>query len=237
MLSIVIPAYNEEKRIISTIQKIQSYLSSTQIPSEIIVVDDGSREPLKGILVHSNGNASLCILRNETNKGKGYAVWRGLSAAKGDVVCFTDADLSTSIEELTRVLPLMKSYDIVIGSRGMRDSTIITKQPWYRRLPGTLFPKLVRVILLPDFYDTQCGFKTFSRKALNIILPRQTIFGWGFDVEMLVIAKIHGLKVYELPITWKNYADSKLRVLSTIYSMFREVLHIRKNAQNGEYHK
>lgn len=232
-LSIVIPAYNESARIVKTLENILSYLKDKKFETELIVVDDGSSDATKAI-VEKFSERGIRLISNGTNHGKGYAVKRGMLAAKGDWILFTDADLSTPIEELDRFLEL-HDYDILIASRALRDSRIITHQPFYREFGGKLINFFVQLIALPGIKDTQCGFKLFRKNCAQKIFARQTLNGWGFDAEILFIAKRLGCRILELPVLWKNDPDTKVKPFQTGFRMLMDLVRIRVNAIKGRY--
>ena len=231
-LSIIIPVYNEEKRIVSTLEKITFYLNKKKYRYEIIIVDDGSTDRTRECIKKFK---KIRINRKRINKGKGYSVREGILMAKGDYMLFSDADLSTPIEELEAFRWHIKKYDVVIASRNLKESDIKQKQPFYRILLGKAFPLLVNLLAVPGIKDTQCGFKLFTKKAVKVIFPKQTIDGFGFDVEILFIAKKSGLRIKELPVVWINDTRSKVSVLRDPLRMLFDVLKIRINSLTGKY--
>jgi dolichyl-phosphate beta-glucosyltransferase len=235
-LSVVIPAYNEEKRISETLKKIESYLHSNHLDYEIIIVDDGSKDNTLGVIYNSVSDKSrLSVLVNEINRGKGYSVKRGMLSAKGDLILFSDADLSTPITELDKFLPLIPQYDIIIGSRGLKESNIIDYQPLYRRMMGRMFSSIVKIFSLRGISDSQCGFKLFKSSAVKKIFTNQQIERWGFDVEILYLAKKWGYSIKEMPVTWVNSKGSKLNALKDPLTMFFDILKIRFYDLSGKY--
>ncbi|NOZ80397.1 MAG: glycosyltransferase family 2 protein, partial [DPANN group archaeon] len=164
LLSIIIPAYNEENRIGSTLRAIKEYCNRKRLNYEIIIVDDGSNDRTRTI-VEKAKDRHIRLVSYGKNRGKGFAVRFGMGKARGDLLLFSDADLSTPIEELDKFLPLAERFDVLIGSRNLRGSDIRIRQPWYRRIPGKIFSIITRVLLLPGIKDSQCGFKLFTRKA------------------------------------------------------------------------
>lgn len=228
-ISIVIPTFNEENRIGNTIVSIIEYLRRSRKQSEIIVADDGSKD---NTIYHVSNKydpvVPISILSHSFNMGKGAAVKRGMMQATGDVVLFTDADLSTPIEELDRLLvELDKGFDVVIGSRGMAQSILEKRQPFYRQFMGKTFNKMVQFVVLPGIQDTQCGFKLFSRRAVNSLFPEQMLTGFAFDVEILYMARKKGLKIKEVPVTWHNATGSKVHIVRDSLKMFWNMLLIR----------
>lgn len=235
-ISIVIPAYNEEEKIGKTLEEILKYLKNRDYSYELIVIDDGSIDNtlsiVKGFI---RKNKNIRLLRNSKNKGKGYSVKKGIMSAKYPFILFSDSDLSTPILELDKMINEIKSYDIVIASRNLKKSDIAVRQPLFRTLPGKAFSLLVNLITLLGIKDTQCGFKLFKKSIAREVFPKQTINRWGFDVEILYIAKKLGYKIKEVPVTWVNSEASKLNVLKDPFFMFIELLKIRLNNFLGKY--
>ena len=235
-LSIIIPAYNEEKRIAPTITRIVNYLSTKDYHGEIILVDDGSIDKTSEVARRIVKDNRLTIIKNPVNQGKGYSVKKGILASHGEIVLFSDADLSTPIEELDNMMRWIdKGYDIVIGSRALSDSIVEVSQPWYRKIMGKIFNFLIRTFILKGFKDTQCGFKCFKREAAMQIFPLQKLSGFAFDVEMLYIAKKLGLKIREHPVRWINSPDSRVGIVSGSSSMLIDVLKVRFYDWKGYY--
>jgi dolichyl-phosphate beta-glucosyltransferase len=232
MLSIIIPAYNEEKRIVKTLGGIRDFLKDKDY--EIIVVNDGSKDGTVKV-VEELHNGRIQIINNPGNKGKGYSVKNGMLHAKGDLLLFSDADLSTPIEELEKLLPFVKEgYGVIIGSRAMKESDIKIHQPFYRELMGKFFNKIVRVLAVGGIKDTQCGFKLFTREAADKIFKLQKLDGFSFDVELLYLAKKLGFKIKEVPIVWINDEETKVSSIKDSAKMFFDLfkirwLHARKN--------
>ncbi len=237
-LSVIIPVYNEERRISKTLLDIDKYLSKQKYSYEIVVVDDGSKDRTKFVVEKFQGAIkNLGLIQNPENHGKGYVVRQGMLAAKGDFRIFTDADNSTSIDQVERMWPhFERGYDLVIGSRDIKGAVIAVKQPWYRRvLLGNTFNLLVQMICgLWGIWDTQCGFKALTKKATEDIFPKCKIDRWAFDPEILVIAKKFDYKIKEVPVTWLNDPESKVKLKSTI-KMFLDTLQIRLNLIRHKY--
>lgn len=224
-LSVVIPAYNEETRIEKTLREIQHYLSSAGYSFEIIVIDDGSKDKTSCIVEKFN---NIILLKNEKNYGKGYSVKRGILKACFDYILFTDADLSTPIKEVEKLLYYLKNnYDIAIGSRALKESKIISPQKKAREKAGKLFNVLVRRLLVPGIYDTQCGFKCFKKEAAKNIFSRGKICGFSFDVEALYIAKKLGYNIKEVPVIWENSLPSRVNILKHPLQMILELVKIK----------
>jgi dolichyl-phosphate beta-glucosyltransferase len=233
--SVVIPAYNEEKRIQETLFEADRYLSRQKYAYEIIVVDDGSTDKTFEIVENLKSRIkNLIILKNKNNQGKGSAVRQGMLAAKGAYRLFADADNSTPIIELEKLLPFAEKYDIIIGSRGMKGADIISSQPWPRKFLGNCYGLAVKIFAgLGGFYDTQCGFKIFSAKSADDIFSKCKINGWSFDVEALIMAKKLGYSVKEVPIIWSNRPGTKVRIKGMAEAIF-DLFEIRRHAAGIE---
>ena len=237
-LSIIIPAFNEERRLPKTIDNIGAYLNARPVRAEIIVVDDGSTDGTRKLLEdYQKHFPGLRIVSNERNRGKGFSVRHGMLEASGEIALFTDADLSTPIEEADKLLFALRDqgYDVAIGSRAADRSLIEIHQPAIREQAGILFNHLVRWIMGIDLSDTQCGFKAFRRKRTRLIFEQQRIEDFGFDPEILFLAKRHGLRVAEIPVRWSHDPATKVSMLSDGIGMFAELLVIRWNAARGLY--
>ncbi len=231
-ISIIIPAYNEEVRIEKTIWEIDSFLKLHGADFEIVVVDDGSQDGTSGIVRElQNHCTALRLLRLPRNCGKGAAVKAGMLHARGQFLAFTDADQSTSIDQLLKLLiPMLKDgFDIAIGSRGVRGSRVIQGQAWYRQLLGKAFGWLGKILLVRGYGDSQCGFKCFRRDAAVKIFPLVTSNTVLFDLEALLLAGLHHLRVVEVPVAWVHNPDSRLVYnVHRSVRIFRELLRLRK---------
>jgi len=233
-ISLILPAYNEEKLIDASLKKIFSYMKNKKHNFEVIIVDDGSKDnTVKKIRAIKDKH--LKVIAYSPNRGKGHAVKTGMLAAKGDLLLFLDVDLATPIEEIEKFIQITKNYDVVIASRALKESNIKIHQPFYREFIGKTFNKMVQLLAVWGIKDTQCGFKMFTRKAANIIFKRQRIHGWAFDVELLFIAKKHGLRIKEVPVTWINVADSRVNPIKSSFQMFCEIIKINSNNLKGCY--
>ncbi len=228
-ISIVIPVYNEEKRIGSTLKKIISYCKKNFDKFEIIIVDDCSNDNTLDVVKNYN----VKIIKNKENKGKGYVVKRGILAAKYGWVLFSDADLATPISELKKLVVV--DSDIIIASRNMKNSHIKVKQPFLRHIIGRLFPFLVNLVMFLGFKDTQCGFKLFKTTVAKRIVKKQLINRFAFDVELLFIAKKLGYSVKEVPIVWVDKKGSTVNALKDSFRMFIDLFKIRINDLFGKY--
>jgi dolichyl-phosphate beta-glucosyltransferase len=233
-LSVVIPAFNEVMRILPTLERVFAYLQQHFPDYEVLVVDDGSTDgTATAIEQHFGARPRLRVLSYGGNRGKGYAVRHGAVQADGDAVLMSDADLSTPIEEIEKMLPLLlQGYDMVIGSRALAQSEIRKRQPLYRESGGRFFNLLVRLIVLPDFHDTQCGFKLFRREPLLPVLQGQQINGFAFDVELIALAQALGLKVTEIPVVWINSPTSRVRWRAALRA-FADLVLIRKRLRRA----
>ena len=233
-LSIVVPAYNEALRIGPSIEAILRFITDHDIAAEVILIDDGSVDETSKIAA----SFPLRIIRNDSNRGKGYSVRRGVLESKGSWVLFTDADLSVPIDELVRLLQVAREgADVVIGSRALDRTKIAAHQSRFREIGGIFYNGMVRLILGLAIQDTQCGFKLFHREKMSAIFENQTIHGFGFDPEILFLAKRQGLTIREVPIYWGHIAGSKVRILSDGSEMFLDLARIRWNALTGRYGK
>jgi len=234
-LSIIIPAYNEQSRLPNTLEQVFHFLEKQSFKSEVVVVENGSTDKTfevaqKFVERHKN----LRVIHTE-ERGKGGAVQRGVREAGGEYVFICDADLSMPVEEISKFIPpALKDFDIAIGSREA-PGAVRYNEPYYRHLTGRVFNMLIRLMVLPNLQDTQCGFKCLRAEVARDIFPFQTITGWAFDVELLYIAHYHGYRILEIPIDWYFNADSKVRVLRDSWRMFIDLLVIRRNARRGLY--
>jgi dolichyl-phosphate beta-glucosyltransferase len=231
---VVIPAYNEAERLPPTLERVLAYLRGRGQSHEIVVVDDGSRDQTVA-RARAVGGASLTVLANEVNRGKGYSVRRGMLAARGARRLMTDADLSTPIEDLELLAARLDAgYDVAIGSRALPDSNVEIRQPWYRESMGRLFNALVRLLAVPGLKDTQCGFKLFTADAARAAFSRCHLDGFSFDVEALFLARRLGFRIAEVPVTWRNDAASRVGLWGG-FRAFPDLLHIRWNGWTGRY--
>jgi len=235
--SIVIPAYNESARLGATLEKVLAYIHAQNWNAEVIVVNDGSSDNTAEIVrTFAAKNPVVSLLENPGNRGKGYSVRNGMLHARGEVMLFSDADLSSPIEEAPKLLQALDAgTDIAIGSRWLRAETQTERQPLHRQLFGRIFNLLLRLTLGLRFKDTQCGFKAFKRAAAQAIFPRQRIEGWGFDPEILFLARKFGFSVREIAVAWAHSGDTRINPLLDGARMFVEMLHIRWNDLTGKY--
>ncbi len=239
-LSIVLPAFEEEQRLGSTLETILAYLVAEEIPAELIVVDDGSADRTADVARESAAKfpqIETKVIRYEQNRGKGHAVNVGLKAASGAIALFSDADLSTPIEEMHKLIDPIRSgdFDVTFGSRAIDRTLIGTHQPWRREQGGRIMNLIIKKMSGLEFYDTQCGFKAFNMSKFRPLLDLMTIDRFGFDVEFLFVAKHNGLRLDEIPVRWNDVAGSKVNVLRDTRRMIVELNQIRRNTNQGKY--
>jgi dolichyl-phosphate beta-glucosyltransferase len=233
-LSVVIPAFNEENRIATTLDTLLNYFAAQSYEGEIIVVDDGSTDQT-GAVVESYA-PQVTLLRYDKNRGKGYAMRRGVPQCHGQFRLVYDADGSTPIEDIEKVWPLHDAgADIVIGSRALPESNVALRQPLYRQSMGRIYNVLLRLLFLTPFKDTQCGFKSISAACADEVFPKLTTDGFGMDCEMLFVASKKGYTIAEVPVTWINSLESKVNAFWHSLDMIREVIGIRLKSIAGRY--
>ncbi|HYW65669.1 MAG TPA: dolichyl-phosphate beta-glucosyltransferase [Candidatus Dormibacteraeota bacterium] len=237
-LSIIIPSFNEELRLPATLEKIAGYVERERRSTEVIVVDDGSTDRTAGVAEAFRGKfPQLRVLANGTNRGKGYSVRHGSLEARGEKILFTDADLSSPIEEADKLLAALKDHDVAIGSRALDRRLIEVRESPFREFAGIIFNKIVRIVLWLPFVDTQCGFKAFRREPCRVIFEQQTVERFGFDPELLYLARHHGLSTVEVPVRWAHSPATKVSMMRDSVHMFLDVVIIRWNALRGRYRK
>lgn len=237
-LSIIIPAFNEQGRLPKALEQIGAYLTRRPFHAEVIVVDDGSTDETPR-LVESCRLRFPCLrlVSNARNRGKGFSVRHGILEARGEIALFADVDMSTPIEEADKLIAAIREqgYDAAIGSRALDRSLIEVHQSAFRERAGILFNRLVRWITGLGFSDTQCGFKAFRRDRAQIVFEQQRVERFGFDPEILFLAKRHGLRVAEIPVRWAHDPATKVHVIADGLSMILSLLVIRWNAMRGLY--
>jgi len=236
MISIVIGAYNEEKRIKKSLMEIHHYFKRKLQDFEIIVVNDGSTDHTEEVLREIAW--PMPELRNigySLNRGKGFALRTGVLFSRGDLVLISDADLSTPIEEIEKLAPFIASegYGIAIGSRALPLSKIIEKQPWWRQGMGKIFNKLVKMVVLSEFQDTQCGFKLFRGQVARRLFDELKTDRFAFDVEILARAKKKGCRIAEVPVKWINSAQSKVNPIVDSLTMIKDLVKIKLALMNS----
>lgn len=235
--SFIVPAYNESERLRVSLPKILDYVRQQQLQSEIIVVNDGSKDDTAdAVRSFMSGNPDIRLVENPGNRGKGYSVRNGMLHARGDILLFTDADLSSPITEAGKLFEaIANGADVAIGSRWLRAELQTERQPWHRQLYGRLFNLALRIVLGLRYRDTQCGFKAFTRNAAHIIFTRQRVERWGFDPELLFLANKFQLRTVEVPVQWAHDHRSKISPLRDGLKMAFEMLDVRWNDIKGLY--
>ena len=233
-LSIVIPAYNEARRLRDTMERVCHFKGLKDYSTELIVVDDGSRDETVAIVGEFPG---VRLVRNDRNHGKGFTVRHGVLEARGQFVLFTDADLSAPIEEIEKLLSALQASgaDAAIGSRALQRELIGIRQPWFRDMGGRFFNLLVKVFTGLRLHDTQCGFKLFRRNSTRRAFELQRVEGFGFDPELLFLIKKEGGKVVEVPVRWNNNPATKVRFLRDSTRMVMDLMAIRWRSFMGKY--
>ena len=229
-ISVIIPCYNEEQVVAETIKKVKSFLAKNFQSFEIIVIDDKSTDSTLEIIKNTN---NIKVLQNLKNHGKGYTVQKGVLVATGDWILFMDADSSTDITELSKLLKYQTDYKLIIGSRALATSEIKVRQPLLKILLGKLGNLLVRLVLWTNIHDTQCGFKLFHKK-IKFLFNQLTIADWGFDFELIWLAKANDFKIKEVAITWYNHPDSKVQWYGYLITLL-QVFKVRFNILINKY--
>jgi glycosyltransferase involved in cell wall biosynthesis len=235
--SIVVPAYNESGRLRPTLDALLRFIQEENWDAEILVVNDGSKDDTAQVVrEYGKLHPQVLLLENPGNRGKGYSVRNGMLHARGDICLFTDADLSSPIEEARKLLAaLAQGADVAIGSRWLKSELQTERQPLYRQAFGRIYNLVLRIFLGMRFVDTQCGFKVFTRNAAQRIFPLQRIERWGFDPEILYLAHRAGLRIDEVPVVWAHSEGTRLNPVRDGIRMFGEVLRIRWYAVIGAY--
>jgi len=235
--SIIIPAYNESARLGATLERVLAYVRGQPWNAEVIVVNDGSRDNTADIVrTFAEKDPTLRLVENPGNHGKGYSVRNGVLNSRGRLILFSDADLSSPIEEAPKLFKaLEEGADIAIGSRWLRAELQTQRQPLHRQLFGRIFNLLLRLTLGLQFKDTQCGFKAFKQAAAKAIFPQQKIERWGFDPEILFLARKFGLRTVEIPVRWGHSGDTRINPLVDGAKMFQEMLRVRWYDLTGKY--
>lgn len=232
-LSIIVPVYNESKRI-NKLLEILNYFNKQNYKFEVIVVNDGSKDETLNQIKNIN-NKNLKIVSYKANKGKGYAIKTGVSVAKGNYILFTDVDLSTPLDQIEKFIPFFNKKDIIIGTRKNNKALLLKRQPIIREYLGKAFTFLSQKTLSVAVSDFTCGFKCFSKKAAQDIFPKMQINRWGFDSEILYIAKIKDYDIHEVPVTWKNDSQTKVKFPQDIINSLKELIQIRLNGLQNKY--
>lgn len=235
LLSLIIPAYNEAERLPKTLPAVVDFIQNLPYPAEVIIVNNNSLDDTGRIAQELATRYPFIRVLDEMTQGKGAAVRTGMLAAQGEYLFMADADFSMPVDEIAKFLPpQLSDYDVAIGSREATGA-VRFNEPEYRHFMGRVFNFYVKVLAIPGFEDTQCGFKCFRRDVALDILPYQTIDGWAFDVELLFIALQRGYTVVEVPVQWYYGANSRISPVRDTINMIREVLHIRVNGWSGRY--
>lgn len=239
-VSIVVPAFDEEDRLGDSIRTIAGFILSSAPRSELIIVDDGSKDDTAKVaemVCAEFPEVESRVIRYDTNRGKGFAVKTGLLAARAHIGLFSDADLSTPIEEMDKLIGPIESgeFDVTFGSRALDRTLIGTHQPWRREQGGRVMNLIIKTMSGLPFLDTQCGFKAFRMDKFRPLLEFMTIDRFGFDVEFLYVAKHNGLNLKEIPVRWNNVEGSKVSVVRDTRRMITELMQIRRNGKRGVY--
>jgi len=236
-ISVIIPAYNEEKRLGQNLAKILAFLNMKRYNYEVIIVNDASTDGTAGVAEDfrkKNKRVNIVNLRHKkAGNTKGLAVKQGMLHAKYDLALFTDSDKSTPITELDKLMRFIDDYDVVIGSRSIKGANVKVHQPFLRELMGKIFNKIVRILTVKGIVDTQCGFKLF--RDCRQLFRKQLIMGWAFDVELLFLAQKSGKKIKEVPVVWINDPNTKVHAIRSAIQMFQQVLQVRMNWMLGKY--
>ncbi len=234
-LSVVIPAYNEAKRLPRTLERVLAFLNTQAYSSEVIVVENGSADDTFEVARRFTTEHPNLIVVQENQKGKGNAVRRGMFVARGEFRFICDADLSMPIEDLPNFLPpVIEDFDLAIASREAIGAVRYNEPP-YRHIGGRAINFIVRLFILPGLHDTQCGFKCFRAETAQSLFERQTMLGWSFDIELLYLARRQKLRIREIPIHWYFDADSKVSAVRDALRMIGDIFHIHLNALRGVY--
>ena len=234
-LSIIIPAYNEERRLPNALEQVRAFVESQTYTSEVLVVENGSQDRTFEVAQAFAQRYPLVSVFQEKQRGKGLAVRHGILKARGEYRFMCDADLSMPVDEINRFLPpALQGFDIVIGSREA-PGAVRYNEPQYRHLGGRAVNTMIRLLALPGLNDTQCGFKCFRAAVAEDLFRLQTLTGWAFDVELLYIARQRGYSIAELPIHWYFNPESKLNVVKDAFRMGMDILTIRLNNLKGVY--
>lgn len=235
-LSVVIPAYNEKNRIIKTLKQVVQYIRCNFINCEIIIVNDGSTDRTAEVIAsYISGKKDCKLISLKSNQGKGGAIKSGVLAAKRDWILVMDADSATPIQDVEKLLSQKGNAEVVYGSRYLDRSLLKVHQPLPRRIIGRLGNLAARLVLDINLVDTQCGFKLFSSRAAKKIFSKTAINRWGWDLEVLTIARTQNIKIAEVPVTWRHISGSKFRASHGIWQTFKELFTIRHNLQKGLY--
>lgn len=237
-LTVLVPCYNEERRLGATLERIGAYLDERRIDAEILVVDDGSSDGTNRIASSFMRGRRGRVLRNDENRGKGYSVRRGALEAAGRWILITDADLSTPIEEYEKLAEVVRSrdLDVAIGSRGLAESRIEIRQNALRELMGKTFNRIIRLVTGLPYRDTQCGFKLLDRRRTAPLFRKMVVDRFAFDVELLFLCRRYGLGAVEVPVIWRNSPHSTVSVIRDPMNMLVDIVRVRWRFRRGFYH-
>ena len=237
-LSIVIPTYNESKKIENTFSRLDRFFSKLNYEMEYVFVEDGSKDDTLAVLRElERGRNCIKVIANKGNMGKGYSVREGMLKARGDYILFVDADMSTPLRAFLDFEKYIGSHDIIIGSRWLEESNIRIPQPWYRRTMGMIFYMIIKAFFLRGITDTNCGFKCYRKDVARDIFPKQLLKGWGFDAEVLYIAQKRNYRIKEIPVVWAHGRSSKVNFFIVPILTLIELARIKVNGWKGHYDK
>ncbi len=235
-VTVIVPAYNEGRRISRTLEAINHHFQGKPLTREIIVVDDGSTDDTIPVVEDLKKKIDdLTLITYHPNRGKGFAIKQAVEKGRGEYILFTDADNSTPIEEFDKFYPLLQDNEVVIGSRHMPGSHIVVTQPKYRVVIGRTGNRLIQYFLLKGINDTQCGFKAFQHEAARQIFGRMKVNRFGFDIEILSIARLLHFSIREVPVNWYHSSESRLRPVKDILRTFAELIYVKINLWRGTY--
>ena len=235
LLSIIIPAHNEEHRLPHTLEQVFAFLAGQSYAAEVLVIENGSTDRTLELARTFSGKHQNLRVIHEEPRGKGLAVRRGMLEARGEYRFMCDADLSMPIQELAKFLPpALSQFDIAIGSREAQGA-VRYDEPSYRHLGGRLINLIIRLLIIPELHDTQCGFKCFRAAAAEDLFRRQTLTGWSFDIELLFIARRRGYQIVEIPVDWYYRPESKVNAIRDALQMIQDIFLIHANARRGLY--
>ena len=236
-ISVIIPAYNEESRLPEYLDSILEYFKDIEVIPEIIVVDDGSTDSTSAVVnTYSISHQNVNLIRLPYNRGKGFSVRTGMLAARNSLRLFADADGATPIKEVERLMGAIKNgADVAIGSRALHNDECLVKGSFHRKVMGAIFNVIVRTMAVKGIFDTQCGFKLFTKESAESVFPLQRINDFGFDVEILYLSRQRGFKIAEVPVNWKDVKSSKVKLFRDSFRMFVDIIKVRVNDLCGAY--